>query len=134
MVIDTPMYKYNKPVKKVWTTRLSPLMRAPNQPWIRSPLVSPIGDERDIELGIGLGDDGTTGRIRPVKPVRPRNRALWSDIYRIGAAGALSRVRPFGPNAFSGEPEMPEMSLDPTPFLWGMAGAIILLAAKQMLT
>ena len=118
------MYKYNQPLKSVWTARLSPVMRAADQPLIRPPVVEPITREM-----------GALGSVdpAPVRPVRPRNRALWSDLHRIGAAGALSRVRPFGPDAFSGNPEG-ESSNYLQPFLWGAAGAIIFMAARKMLS
>jgi hypothetical protein len=35
-----------------------------------------------------------------VQQVDPRGMPLWSDLYRMGAAGSLSRVGTFGPAAF----------------------------------
>jgi len=114
---------YNRPLKTVWTPRLSPVMRSQKMPWIRKPLSTPITAK------MGMGSDIPL----PVSSVRPRNRALWSDLYRIGAAGALSRVKPYGPNAFSGVEGNASGRIDMRPFFYGMAGAIALMAAKNLL-
>jgi hypothetical protein len=67
-------------------------MHAYGQSFIRKPEFINI---KPMYIGNGNYEPST-------KTIRPRNKALWSDLYRIGAAGALSKVKPFGPQAFSG--------------------------------
>jgi hypothetical protein len=79
-----------QPLKKRHLARLSPVMHAYGRSFIRPELEVPITAMGNYEKV----DKGT--------PVNPRGEALWSNTYRIGAAGSLSRVTPFGPAAFSG--------------------------------
>lgn len=73
--------------------RLSPVMHAYNESFIRKEQFLPITDDMQ-GMGRYVRSDGT--------PLDPRGEALWSNLYRVGAAGSLSRVTPFGPAAFSG--------------------------------
>jgi hypothetical protein len=73
--------------------RLSPVMHAFNEPFIRKEQWLPITDDMQ-GMGNYVRADGT--------PLDPRGEAMWSNLYRVGAAGSLSRVTPFGPAAFSG--------------------------------
>jgi hypothetical protein len=85
--------------------RLSPVMHAYGQPFVREEEWVPIGDGMGV-IGENYGHAGTLDdnyeRAPRGTPVDPRGEALWSNLYRIGTAGSLSRVTPFGPAAFSG--------------------------------
>lgn len=78
------------PLKKVHLSRLSPVMRRSGSPYPRREMTVPI----QPSLGAMGNYEGN------VYDVDPRGTPLWSDVYRIGAAGSLSRVSPFGPSAF----------------------------------
>lgn len=82
-----------KPLKKVQLARLSPVMHAYGKPFIRKEQFVPI---KPAHIGIGNYEGN-------VQTIDPRKQALWSNLYRIGAAGSLSRVTPFGPGAFGSE-------------------------------
>jgi len=112
------MLKPNVPGRKlnqVWLPRLSPVMRAANEPVVRPPHGVPI----DKTLA-GMGN------YEQVDTVDPRGQALWSNLYRIGTAGALSRVAPFGPSAFSGDEgeSLPKRIMSSKAFWLSMLGAI----------
>jgi hypothetical protein len=84
-----------KRLKKKHLARLSPVMHAYNEPFVRKEQWVPIEDGMGV-----LGDNYE--RAAKGTPIDPRGEALWSNLYRIGTAGSLSRVTPFGPAAFSG--------------------------------
>jgi hypothetical protein len=60
--------------------------------------------------------------------IHPRADPLWSNLYRITAAGALNRVAPFGPSAFGNDlgpepaPTTGERVRNMLPFILGVAG------------
>lgn len=90
-----------EPLKKKHLARLSPVMHAYNRSFVRPEWGVPITGMS------GLGDNYE--KATPASPglpqgtrIDPRGEALWSNLYRIGAAGSLSRTTPFGPAAFSG--------------------------------
>ena len=66
--------------------------------------------------------------------VSPRGEPIWSNTYRIGAAGALSRVRPFGPSAFSGDGDATYVtgSMLGDLAVYGAAGVALYFAVKWL--
>jgi len=80
-----------KPLKTFYTGRLRPIMRAYKQPLPEGEWGGPIPSVPLRGMGNYEGN---------VQTVDPRGSELWSNLYRIGTAGALSRVAPFGPAAF----------------------------------
>jgi hypothetical protein len=90
-----------QPLQKKHLARLSPVMHAYNHSFVRPEWGVPITGMS------GLGDNYEKAtKDSPGLPqgtrIDPRGEALWSNLYRIGAAGSLSRTTPFGPAAFSG--------------------------------
>lgn len=94
-----------KQLKIKHLARLSPVMHAYNKPFVRKEEWVPIEDGMGV-VGENYGNSGVLDDNYEVAPkgtaIDPRGEALWSNLYRIGAAGSLSRVTPFGPAAFSG--------------------------------
>lgn len=84
-----------RPLKQVHLSRLSPVMWTPKTGYPRPELSVPIHSVNSE----GMGSENDDGRY-VATPMNPKASPLWSNIYRIGAAGALSRVAPFGPDAF----------------------------------
>jgi hypothetical protein len=83
----------HKHLKKVHLARLSPVMWPAGGPHPNPPWWTPISSS---------GALSSMGNYEPSQPdvIHPRADPLWSDLYRITAAGALNRVAPFGPSAF----------------------------------
>lgn len=82
-----------QPLKKKHLARLSPVMHGYGRPFVRPEEFVPITGSMS-----GIGNyEAAKGTA-----IDPRGEALWSNLYRIGTAGSLSRVTPFGPAAFSG--------------------------------
>lgn len=69
----------------------------------------------------GMGSENDDGRY-VATPMNPKASPLWSNLYRIGAAGKLSRVGPFGPNAFGATEENGSTLSNIWPFLVAFAG------------
>jgi hypothetical protein len=82
-----------KHLKQVHLAMLSPVMHAYGKPFIRKTQFKPIQPAH-----IGLGSYESTAQT-----IAPRSKKLWSDLYRVGVAGSLSKVTPFGPSAFGEE-------------------------------
>jgi hypothetical protein len=82
-------------------------MHAYGKPFVREEEWVPIEDGMGV-IGENYGHAGVLGDNYETAPpkkgtgVDPRGEALWSNLYRVGTAGSLSRVTPFGPAAFSG--------------------------------
>lgn len=88
---------YEKHLKQVHLSRLSPVMWAYQQGYPRKTLGVPI------KSAYGMGDCGC-GAQQPysdVTGIRPGGNPMWNNLYRIGVAGKLSRVSSFGPDAFT---------------------------------
>ena len=94
-----------KPLKQVHLSRLSPVMWTPETGYPRPGLSVPINSVN----GGGMGSENDDGRY-VATPMNPKASPLWSNLYRIGAAGALSRVAPFGPDAFGATEEQSTLS------------------------
>jgi len=99
-------------LKKVHLSRLSPVKwpvggRYPRQPqYLSTPIPQAMGDNYETD----------------VQAVDPRGMPLWSNLYRIGSAGALSRVGTFGPAAFGdGEPGLLGRMAPLTPVILALA-------------
>lgn len=88
-----------KPLKQVHLSRLSPVMWTLQTGYPRPEIAVPI---QEINGGMGMGeaDPANSDGRYVATPINPKASPLWSNLYRIGAAGALSRVAPFGPDAF----------------------------------
>ena len=88
---------YEKHLKQVHLSRLSPVMWAYNEGYPRKTLGVPI------EPAYGMGDFGCGAQVpySDVTGIRPGGNPMWNNLYRIGVAGKLSRVAPFGPDAFT---------------------------------
>jgi len=96
------MQKRVKHLNKIHLPRLSPVMWSLQQGYPRKEIAVPIPDVQSI----GMGDDSQNADGRYVATqINPKASPLWSNLYRIGAAGALSRVAPFGPDAFGTDTE-----------------------------
>lgn len=90
-----------QPLKKKHLARLSPVMHGYGRSFIRPewgvPITGMSGFGDNYEKATAADPGLPTGTR-----IDPRGEALWSNLYRIGAAGSLSRTTPFGPAAFSG--------------------------------
>lgn len=119
-----------KPLKQVHLSRLSPVMWTLGTGYPRPEISVPIpsvngggmggtGEYLEVPMS-GMGTDAVDGRYVATS-INPKASPLWSNLYRIGAAGALSRVAPFGPDAF-GTDEEPSTLSKLMPFLVAFAG------------
>ena len=97
-----------KPLKQVHLSRLSPVMWTPQTGYPRPEISVPISSVN----GGGMGSENDDGRYVATS-MNPKASPLWSNLYRVGAAGALSRVAPYGPSAFGGEESSTLSSLWP---------------------
>jgi hypothetical protein len=91
-----------KHLKRIHLSRLSPVMWSWKHGYPRRELGVPI---KPAYNAMGNYEDGPVPSQMPyaqVTGVNPEGTTLWNDLYRIGVAGKLSRVRPFGPSGFSG--------------------------------
>ncbi len=86
---------YEKHLKRVHLSRLSPGMWGWKQGYPRKELGVPI------QPAYGMGVDAAQVPYNDVTGVRPGGNPMWENLYRIGVAGKLSRVAPFGPDAFT---------------------------------
>jgi hypothetical protein len=99
-------------LKQVHLSRLSPVMRPAGSIYPRQPqyLATPIPASMGNYEMVPLGSD--------VQSIDPRGMPLWSNLYRMGAAGNLSRVGTFGPAAFGdAEGSLAERARPMLPFL-----------------
>jgi hypothetical protein len=87
----------------VHLSRLSPVMWTLQTGYPRPEIAVPIPEVN------GMGSDNDDGRY-VATPINPKGSPLWSNLYRIGAAGALSRVAPYGPDAFGTDNGVDRMS------------------------
>jgi len=90
-----------KHLKRVHLPQLSPVMWSWQQGYPRKELGVPIKPA----YGMGAYEELPVPAQAPytqVTGVNPAGTKLWNDLYRIGVVGKQSRVRPFGPSAFSG--------------------------------
>ncbi|MHC4297742.1 MAG: hypothetical protein ACYS7Y_10615 [Planctomycetota bacterium] len=90
---------YEKHLKQVHLSRLSPVMWAYNKGYPRKTLGVPIEPAHGMG-GCGCGC-GAQAPYADTTGVRPGGNPMWNDLYRIGVVGKLSRVAPFGPSAFT---------------------------------
>jgi hypothetical protein len=88
---------YEQHLKQVHLSRLSPVMWGWKQGYPRKELGVPI------KPAYGMGDCGCDAQApyTDVTGIRPGGNPMWENLYRIGVAGQLSRVAPFGPDAFT---------------------------------
>lgn len=121
-----------QPLKKVHLSRLSPVMWTLQTGYPRPEISVPIpkvnnGMGADVEeafaeyLEVPMSGMGASDGRYVATPINPKASPLWSNLYRIGAAGALSRVAPFGPDAF-GTDEEPSTFRKSLPFLVPLVG------------
>jgi hypothetical protein len=90
-----------QPLKKKHLARLSPVMHAYNRSFVRPEWGVPITGMSGLGGNYESSTTDDPGLPHGTR-IDPRGEALWSNLYRIGAAGSLSRTTPFGPAAFSG--------------------------------
>jgi hypothetical protein len=86
---------YEQHLKRVHLSRLSPVMWGWQQGYPRKELGVPI------KPAYGMGTDAAQLPYTDVTGIRPGGNPMWENLYRIGVAGKLSRVAPFGPSAFT---------------------------------
>jgi hypothetical protein len=108
-----------KALKQVHLSRLSPVMWTVQTGYPRPEISVPISSVN----GGGMGSENDDGRY-VATPMNPKASPLWSNTYRIGAAGALSRVAPYGPSAFGTAEEGSKLS-DLWPFFVALGGVAL---------
>jgi hypothetical protein len=106
-----------KQLKQVHLSRLSPVMWTLQTGYPRPEIAVPI---QEINGGMGMGeaDPANSDGRYVATPINPKASPLWSNIYRLGAAGALSRVAPYGPDAFGTDNGNGEMQPSTFGALW----------------
>lgn len=85
---------YEQHLKQVHLSRLSPVMWAWQDGYPRKEWGVPIKPAYGMGLDAQAPYQDTTG-------IRPGGNPMWEKMYRIGVVGELSRVAPFGPDAFT---------------------------------
>jgi hypothetical protein len=111
-----------QPLKTYYTGRLRRIMRAYKQPLPQGEAGYAIPPVPYVAMGNYEGN---------VQTIDPRGSELWSNLYRIGSAGALSRVAPFGPSAFGDdEGPSPVSSVLPLIAIFGLAAGVMWVMGK----
>ena len=90
---------YEQHLKQVHLSRLSPVKWAWPQGYPRGEWGVPIKSA----YGGGMGECISPAQLpyTDTTGIRPGGNPMWNNLYRIGVVGRLSRVSPFGPDAFS---------------------------------
>ena len=90
---------YEQHLKQVHLSRLSPVKWGWPQGYPRKEWGVPIKPA----YGNGMGGCGCGAQApyQDVTGIRPGGNPIWDNLYRIGVVGQLSRVSPFGPDAFT---------------------------------
>jgi len=94
-----------KPLRQKHLSRLSPVMWTLQTGYPRPEIAVPIPEAQGMSeyLEVPMSGMGDAGGRYEATPINPKASPLWSNLYRIGTAGALSRVAPFGPSAFGND-------------------------------
>ena len=124
-----------KHLKRVHLPHLSPVMWSWKSGYPRKELGVPIKPA----YGMGAYEELPVPAQAPytqVTGVNPAGTKLWDNLYRIGVVGKQSRVRPFGPSAFSGcgTDEASGSSGGIFPFIAGAAGMLVIMLLLERRT